>query len=162
MGDNCGFTRIKKSNIWVIETLLDKDNRYLSVDGSGAIDGQNVIKIPYQDLNNSDPDFVKGYPLLPAQRISTTLSKQLALYVVINSPLQMASDFIENYNDNSAIEFIKAVPVSWDTTIVLNGEIENYLTIARKDRQSNDWYIGSITNQKSRSFQFKLSFLKRR
>lgn len=71
----------------------------------------------------------------------------------------MASDFIENYNNHSAIEFIKAVPVSWDTTIVLNGEIENYLTIARKDRQSNDWYIGSITNQNSRSFQFKLSFL---
>ena len=71
----------------------------------------------------------------------------------------MASDFIENYNNHSGIEFIKAVPVSWDTTIVLNGEIENYLTIARKDRQSNDWYIGSITNQNSRSFQITLSFL---
>ena len=71
----------------------------------------------------------------------------------------MASDFIENYKNHSAIEFIKAVPVSWDTTIVLNGEIENYLTIARKDKHSNDWYIGSITNQNSRSFQFKLSFL---
>ena len=158
-GVTADLPELKKSNIWVIETLLDKDNRDLSIDDSGAIDGQNVIKIPYQDLNNSDPDFVKGYPLVPAQRISTTLSKQLALYVVINSPLQMASDFIENYNNHSAIEFIKAVPVSWDTTIVLNGEIENYLTIARKDRQSNDWYIGSITNQNSRSFQFKLSFL---
>ena len=72
---------------------------------------------------------MKGYPLVPAQRISTTLSKQLALYVVINSPLQMASDFIENYNNHFAIEFIKTVPVSWDTTIVLNGEIENYLTL---------------------------------
>ena len=66
-----------------------------------------TIEIPYQDLKNSDPDFVKGYPVVPSQRISTTLSKQLALYVVINSPLQMASDFIENYKKHPAFEFIK-------------------------------------------------------
>ncbi len=80
----------------------------------------------------------KNYTLVSAQRISTILSKRLVLNVVINGPLQMASDFIENYNNHSAIEFIKAVRVIWDATIELNGEIENYLTIARKDRQSND------------------------
>ena len=158
-GVTADLPEIEKYNIWIIESLSDKKNRDLSINVSGDIIGQNVIKIPYQDLNNSDPDFVKGYSLAPVQRISTTLAKQLALYVIINSPMQMASDFIENYKRHPALEFIKAVPVSWDTTIVLNGEIENYLTIARKDRQSRDWYIGSITNQNSRSFQLKLSFL---
>ena len=158
-GVTADLPELKKNNIWLIESLPDKKNRSFSINISGDLRGQNIIKIPYQDLKNSDPDFVKGYPVVPSQRISTTLSKQLALYVVINSPLQMASDFIENYKKHPALEFIKGVPVNWDTTMVLNGEIENYLTIARKDRQSKDWYIGSITNQVSRSFQFKLSFL---
>ena len=81
------------------------------------------------------------------------------MYVIIHSPLQMASDFIENYKNHPAIEFIKSVPVSWDTTIVLNGEIEKYLTMARKDRNSNDWFIGSISDDSSRNFNLPLSFL---
>jgi alpha-glucosidase len=72
----------------------------------------------------------------------------------------MASDFIENYDRYpDAFEFIKNVPVSWDTTIVLNGEVEEYLTIARKDRENNDWYIGGITNEERRTLKFELSFL---
>ena len=71
----------------------------------------------------------------------------------------MASDFIENYKGQPALEFIKSVPVSWDTTIVLNGEIEKYLTIARKDKNSNDWFIGSISNETSRAFELALTFL---
>ena len=72
----------------------------------------------------------------------------------------MASDFIENYEKHpEAFEFIKSVPVSWDTTIVLDGEIEKFLTIARKDRNSDNWYIGGITNEESRTIQFDLSFL---
>ncbi len=148
-----------KNNIWVIESLSDKENRDLSINILGNITGENVIKIPFQDLNKANPDFVKGYPASPVQRVRTTISKQLALYVIINSPLQMASDFIENYKDHTALEFIKEVPVIWDTTIVLNGEIEKYLTIARKDRKSKDWYIGSISNEDSRSFELGLSFL---
>ena len=91
------------------------------------------------------------------QRVSTTLAKQLALYVVIYSPLQMASDFIENYYKNSAFNFIKDVPVSWDSTVVINGEIGEFITIARKDRESKDWYLGSITNQNDRIFKINLS-----
>ena len=125
----------------------------------GDIKGQVSIQIPYQDFNNKGTDSIKGYQTQPKQRISTTLSKQLALYVIIYSPLQMASDFIENYKGQPAIEFIKSVPVNWDTTIVLNGEIEKYLTIARKDKNSNDWFIGSISNETSRAFEFALTFL---
>ncbi len=148
-----------KRNIWIIESLPNKANRSLSLNSLGDMQGQASIQIPYHDLNSKNTDFIKGYQTQPLQRISTTLSKQLALYVIIHSPLQMASDFIENYKDHSALEFIKSVPVSWDTSIVLNGEIEKYLTIARKDKYSNDWYIGSISNETSRAFELGLPFL---
>ena len=148
-----------KENIWIIESLQNKTNRSLSLDSLGDFKGQVSIQIPFQDFNNKGIDSIKGYQTQPKQRISTTLSKQLALYVIIYSPLQMASDFIENYKGQPALEFIKSVPVSWDTTIVLNGEIEKYLTIARKDRNSNDWFIGSISNENSRAFELALTFL---
>ena len=145
-----------KSNIWIIENLPVKTNRLVSLDSVGNIKGQTKIRIP---LKNLDSDFIKGYPPLPTQRVRTTISKQLAMYVIIHSPLQMASDFIENYKNHPALDFIKSVPVSWDTTIVLNGEIEKYLTMARKDRNSNDWFIGSISDDSSRNFNLPLSFL---
>ncbi len=146
-----------KSNIWIIENLPVKTNRLVSLDSVGNIKGQTKIRIPFKNL---DSDSIKGYPPLPTQRVRTTISKQLAMYVIIHSPLQMASDFIENYKNHPALEFIKSVPVSWDTTIVLNGEIEKYLTMARKDRKSNDWFIGSISDDSSRNFNLPLSFLK--
>ena len=71
----------------------------------------------------------------------------------------MAADFIENYVNKPAFQFIKDVPVDWDTTVVVNGEIGEYVTIARRDRNSQDWYLGSITNEESRTFDVDLSFL---
>ena len=65
-------------------------------------------------------------------RVYGTLAKQLALYVVLFSPLQMASDLVENYERQPAFAFIEKVPVTWDETRVLNGEIGNYLTVARR------------------------------
>ena len=94
-------------------------------------------------------------------RVRTTLAKQLALYVVLYSPLQMAADLIENYEGHPAFQFIVDVPTDWHETIVLNGEIGEYITIARKDRNSNEWYIGSITNQFGRTIEIDLSFLDR-
>jgi len=158
-GVTADHQELGKSNIWIIESLLDKSNRTLTVGNQGNIIGKDKIYIPFQDLKNFGPDFIKGYPATSIQRVSTTLTKQLALYVIINSPLQMASDFIDNYNENAAFRFIMDVPVTWDTTIVLGGEIEKHLTIARKDRNSKDWYIGAITNESSRSFEFELCFL---
>ena len=113
------------------------------------------------DLNiDNNDNSITGYAATSLPRVSTTLAKQLALYVTIHSPLQMASDFIENYEEHpEAFEFIKSVPVNWDTTIVLNGEIEQFLTIARKGKNSDNWYIGGITNEESRTLQFDLSFL---
>ena len=93
----------------------------------------------------------------PDNRIHTTLAKQLALMVVIYSPFQMAADLIENYKDHPAFQFIKDVPADWDNTVVLNGKIGDFVTIARK--KNNAWYVGSITDENKREFSFKLDFL---
>lgn len=100
-------------------------------------------------------------PLKPKNRVNTTLAKQLAYYVIIYSPLQMAADLPENYSNNPAFQFIKDVPCDWEETIVLNGAIGDYVTIVRKDRASSDWFLGSITDENARNFKFELNFLEK-
>ncbi|CAN7194187.1 glycoside hydrolase family 97 protein [Pseudoxanthomonas sp. LjRoot168] len=92
--------------------------------------------------------------------IATTWAKQLSLYVVIYSPLQMAADLLENYEKNPApFQFIKDVPVDWDDTRVLNGEVGDYVTIARKERGGPNWYLGALTDEDGRTLSVPLSFL---
>ncbi|MDR3286826.1 MAG: glycoside hydrolase family 97 protein [Prevotellaceae bacterium] len=98
-------------------------------------------------------------PVNPQTRVQTTIAKQLALYVVIYSPLQMASDLPENYNGNSAFEFISAVPVDWAKTIIKDGKIGEYVVTVRKDKYSNDWFMGAITNAAARNVKVDFSFL---
>ncbi len=92
-------------------------------------------------------------------RLNSTLARQLALFVVLYSPLQMASDLIENYQDQPAFEFVRQVPVDWSETRVLNGEIGEMVTIARREKGGEDWYLGSITDETARSFPLGLGFL---
>ncbi|TQV80099.1 glycoside hydrolase family 97 protein [Exilibacterium tricleocarpae] len=92
-------------------------------------------------------------------RIHTTLAKQLALYVVVYSPLQMVPDFPENYEGHPMFTFVVDVPVDWAETRAINGEIGDYFTVARKDRDSEDWYIGSVTDENGRELQVPLDFL---
>jgi alpha-glucosidase len=94
-----------------------------------------------------------------AFRVHTTVAKQLALYVVLYSPFHMAADLPQNYEGNPAFKFIEDVPTDWETTKVLQSEIGKYVTIARKDRNSSDWYLGSITNEDARVLDVKLDFL---
>src|SRR6185503_13838956 len=94
------------------------------------------------------------------RRILSTIARQLALYVVIYSPIQMAADLPENYvKFPKPFQFIKDVPVDWDETRMLNGEVGDYVTFARKDRNSDDWYLGSITDEQPRTLTVPLSFL---
>lgn len=94
-----------------------------------------------------------------ANRVNSTLAKELALYVVLYSPVQMAADLPQNYVGNPAFKFIKGVPTDWQRSKVLNGEIGEYVTIARQQRGGGDWYIGSITNEQPRELDVPLSFL---
>lgn len=119
--------------------------------------------LPFTRMLAGSFDFTPGTfnfdkPAKPFARVQTTLAKQLAEYIIIYSPLQMASDLPENYS-GKAFDFIKQVPCDWADTKVLNANIGNFVTIARKDRNSEDWYIGSITNEDKRELAISLSFL---
>ena len=92
-------------------------------------------------------------------RPRTTLAKQLALYVVLWSPVQMAADLIENYENQPAFQFIRDVAVDWEQTKVIHGKIGDYVVVARQQRNSPDWFIGAITDEVARTFEVPLSFL---
>jgi hypothetical protein len=92
-------------------------------------------------------------------QVNTTIAQQLALYVIIYSPVQMAADLIENYEGNPALQFIKDVGVDWQETKVLNGEVGDFLTIARKERTSENWFVGAITDENARTIEIDFSFL---
>ncbi|MEO8016906.1 MAG: glycoside hydrolase family 97 protein [Pseudomonadota bacterium] len=108
-------------------------------------------------------DFTPGVLSLAGaggKRIQSTVAKQLALYVVLYSPIQMAADLPENYAKYpKPFQFIKDVPVDWADTRVLNGEVGDYVTMARKDRNSDDWYLGAITDEEPRVLRASLDFL---
>jgi hypothetical protein len=98
-------------------------------------------------------------PYKPDNQVSTTLAQQLALYVVINSPIQMAADLIIHYKDHPAFKFIEDVPVNWEQTKVLNGEVGDYVTTARQERGSKNWFVGGITDENPRQMEIKFDFL---
>ncbi len=94
------------------------------------------------------------------EQVHTTLAKQLALYVTMYSPLQMAADYPENYERfTDAFQFIKDVAVDWDEKIVLEAEPGDHVTIARKTRGKDEWFVGAITDEHSRTSVISLSFL---
>ena len=151
-------------NMMTREGARGQEYNAWSPDGGNPPDYTTIL--PFTRLLAGPMDFTPGiFDLLyekakPNNRVNTTLMKQLALYVVIFSPLQMAADLIENYEARpEPFQFIKDVPTDWETTIVLNGAIGDYITIVRKDRHSDDWYLGSITDEEGRSFEVKLDFL---
>jgi alpha-glucosidase len=92
-------------------------------------------------------------------RVRTTLAKQLALYVVIYSPLQMAADLPENYERQPAFKFIRDVAVDWDTTRVIDARIGDYVVVARRERGGQSWFVGAITDEEGRTLDVPLSFL---
>ena len=92
-------------------------------------------------------------------RPRTTLAKQLALYVVIYSPLQMAADLPENYVGKPAFQFIRDVAVDWETSKTIDGKIGDYVIVARKAKGNDEWFLGAITDEEGRTFNVPLSFL---
>lgn len=93
-------------------------------------------------------------------QIRTTLARQLALYVTMYSPLQMAADLPENYEKHmDAFQFIKDVPVDWQKSVYLEAEPGRYITIARKDKHSNDWYVGCTAHEGGHTSELLLNFL---
>lgn len=122
--------------------------------------------LPFTRLLSGPMDFTPGIfdlgstEALTQRNIASTLAQQLALYVVIYSPLQMAADLPENYEAKpAAFQFIRDVPADWSQTRALAGEIGEYVVIARQDRHSRDWYLGATSNEHGRLLNTSLGFL---
>ncbi|WP_396152888.1 glycoside hydrolase family 97 protein [Flavobacterium sp.] len=100
------------------------------------------------------------YDATKKEQVHTTLAKQLALYVTIYSPLQMAADLPENYERyTDAFQFIKDVEVDWDKTEILEAEPGDFVTIARKTKGKESWFLGAITDENPRNTEISLNFL---
>ncbi|WP_276381369.1 glycoside hydrolase family 97 protein [Flavobacterium sp. H4147] len=133
-----------------------------SVDGGNT--PEHLTTLPFTRMLSGPFDYTPGnfnfdYKTPSGARVQTTLANQLALYVIIFSPLQMASDLPENYEGKPEFQFIKDVPCTWSDTKVLDSKIGEYTTIVRKDWDEKNWYLGSITNRNARDLKVTLSFL---
>lgn len=124
--------------------------------------------LPFTRLLGGPMDYTPGifqiklnaYGADRKEQVNTTLCKQLALYVTLYSPLQMAADLIENYEKHpAAFQFIKDVPTDWDTTVVLDAQPGDFVYIARKQKKQNHWYVGLITDEHPREYTLDFDFL---
>ncbi|MEZ4957820.1 MAG: glycoside hydrolase family 97 protein [Saprospiraceae bacterium] len=95
----------------------------------------------------------------PNNKVNTTLAHQLALYVVIYSPIQMACDLPQNYEGHPAFQFIRDVGVNWERSITLDGEPGDFVVIAREERETGNWFVGGITDENERDVSINFDFL---
>ncbi|MFN8356765.1 MAG: glycoside hydrolase family 97 protein [Spirosomataceae bacterium] len=144
-----------------------RGNEFNNAPKLGLVPEHETI-LPFTRLMGGPMDYTPGffhfqlnqYDASRTTRVRTTLAKQLALYVTMYSPLQMAGDFPDNFNKHlDAFQFIKDVPVDWQDTKILEAEPGDFITIARKDKQKPNWFIGAITDENHRNTSLQLDFL---
>ncbi|MES2796738.1 MAG: glycoside hydrolase family 97 protein [Bacteroidota bacterium] len=144
-----------------------RGNEFNNAPNLGLVPEHETI-LPFTRLMGGPMDYTPGffhfqlnqYEASRTTRVKTTLAKQLALYVTVYSPLQMAGDFPENFNQHlDAFQFIKDVPVDWDDTKILEAEPGDYITIARKQKGGKNWFLGAITDENARKSTINLNFL---
>jgi hypothetical protein len=141
-----------------------RGNEYNAFSNGNAPEHETIL--PFTRLMGGPMDYtpgifkLRGYSTVPGRQVHTTLAKQLALYVTLYSPLQMAADLPENYAAHmDAFQFIRDVPVDWDDTKILEAEPGDYITMARKEKGKDNWFIGGITDENARTVSIPLSFL---
>lgn len=149
-------------NLMTQEGVRGQEYNAWSPDGGNP--PEHTCVLPFTRGLAGPMDFTPGIfnfrnPVFPGTHPQTTLAKQLALYVVLFSPLQMAADMIENYENQPAFSFITSCPTTWAKTVIPDAKIGEFVTIARKDRNSEDWFVGSITNAEARILDLPLDFL---
>ena len=134
----------------------------------GGLAPEHTTILPFTRLMGGPMDYTPGifqtdltyYKTGGNQRVNTTLAKQLAYYVTMYSPLQMAADLPENYERfPDAFQFIKDVAVDWDNSYILEAEPGDYITIARKAKGKNEWFVGGITDENSRTSSVNFDYL---
>lgn len=124
--------------------------------------------LPFTRLMGGPMDYTPGifkikmgyYDTAKKEQVHTTLTKQLALYLTMYSPLQMAADLPENYDAKpDAFQFIKEVPVEWDDSKYITAEPGDYVAVARREKDKDNWYLGAITDETARTLSVPLNFL---
>lgn len=128
----------------------------------------HVTILPFTRLKGGPMDFTPGIfcmdmsKFVPGstERKHATVANQLALYLTMYSPLQMAADFPEHYAEKmDAFQFIKDVPVDWKKSVYLDAEPGEFIIVARQDKNSDDWYVGGVTNADARGYKLDFGFL---
>ena len=148
--------------------IAQESARGTEFESFNGITPDHTTILPFTRLMGGPMDYTPGifegdlstYGGSKNNKLSSTLTKQLALYVTMYSPLQMAADLYQDYEKHlDAFQFIKDVAVDWDHTYILEAEPGDYITIARKAKGKNEWYIGGITDENAREAVIDLSFL---
>ncbi len=148
--------------------IAQESARGTEFEAMGGLAPEHTTILPFTRLMGGPMDYTPGifqtdlsyYGTGSSQRVNTTLAKQLAYYVTMYSPLQMAADLPENYERfPDAFKFIEDVAVDWDDTYVLEAEPGDYITIARKAKGKNEWFVGGITDEHSRKAKINFDFL---
>ena len=134
----------------------------------GGSKPNHVTLLPFMRLLGGPMDYTPGifemnissFSPTNKSHVNSTLANQLALYVTLYSPLQMAADFPEHYNKFAdAFQFIKDVAIDWDESKYLEAEPGDYITVARKAKGTNNWFIGNVNGEMPRTSKIKLDFL---
>jgi alpha-glucosidase len=126
---------------------------------------EHLTIVPFTRMLAGPIDFTPGIfdiklaDYKPNNQINTTLAHQLALYVVLYSPIQMAADLPENYIGHPAFKFIRDVGINWEESHVLDGEIGDFVITTRKERGTENWFIGAVTDENDRIIEVDLEFL---
>ena len=149
-------------NLVATEDMRGQEYNAWSQDGGNP--PYHEVILPFTRGLAGPMDFTPGIfnfrnKAVPNTHPQTTLAKQLSLYVLLYTPWQMAADMIENYEYQPALSFIESCPTNWEETRVLDAKIGNYLVIARKDRDSENWFVGGATDKDARDITLSLDFL---
>ena len=148
--------------------IAQESARGTEFEAMGGLKPEHTTILPFTRLMGGPMDYTPGifqtdlsyYNKDNKQRVNTTLSKQLAYYVTMYSPLQMAADLPENYERfPDAFQFIKDVATDWDNSYILEAEPGDYITIARKAKGRNEWFVGSVTDENTRTATVNFDFL---
>lgn len=148
--------------------IAQESARGTEFEAMGGLNPEHTTILPFTRMMGGPMDFTPGifqtdlsyYKTGGNQRVNTTLAKQLAYYVTMYSPLQMAADLPENYDRfPDAFQFIKDVAIDWDNTYVKEAEPGDYVTVARKAKGKDEWFVGSITDENSRTSTLLFDYL---
>ena len=148
----------------LIATESMRGQEYNAFDRRGGNPPYHECILPFTRGLGGPMDFTPGIfeyrnDAVPGTRPQTTLAHQLAEYIVIYSPGHMAADEIENYEHQPAFKFIEEVPTNWERTLVPHAAMGQYVTYVRQERGTDNWYVGSVTDDKARDLDLPLDFL---